>query len=145
MSPTCDNTTCKVCRSDYSFCSVCSDGYIWTGSGCVVCPASCPKCSNNICKGCNIGTFMQNNYCFDCLPNCKVCTDSWSCRACNEGYTLTEKDFRLVCEVFSSNSTTIIIAATVSSVVSLLIIIPFICWLRKGGNNEAETLEAESM
>jgi len=93
------NGTCAYCPDgclgcdSAKTCTTCRDGYVLSGSKCVLCSgidAECTACDAALtqCSGCQDGFYLLNNTCLQCLSGCKSCSDEGSCGTCQDGFFL---------------------------------------------------------
>ena len=72
---------------------------------CVRCPAECEDCGNgkvpekNVmkCDSCYHGYYLHKYECFQCMVNCKTCTNQQECTKCNNGFGLDSQNLCTVC------------------------------------------------
>lgn len=85
----CEDENCLECRSNYSVCTKCSEGFFLNDQKCEMCPEGCPTCTNATkCNECDEGYgFDAHGTCVACDEGCKKCiNDGTYCTEVKEGY-----------------------------------------------------------
>lgn len=87
----CEVSNCAVCDENRpSECYFCME-YNKMDSRGNCCDLSCLTCAKNSseCLTCPEGTYLINDYCYDCLEHCEICEDDMKCYKCKDGYELS--------------------------------------------------------